>query len=376
VGGGVDPLLSIADNIPVFAGTTVTIPVSILTDADTYVDGATYTVVYETNVLDFVSASRGADFTIANGWSLLVNEDPNGTLNVAMGSASGHSTDATPDLLEILTLTFNVLANAPAGTSDLDIEPVDPNEGGLTWSGDDGSVDVTNLPGDYNRNGRVDVADYIIWRKTLNTSVPNYSGADGDGDGQVDEDDYDVWRDNYGTPGSGSGSSASSVASNEAVPASPAESAAAESAPAEPADSTLLSAEPAPVAVYEPAASVEYVSATAAEIPIVSNTAANDLETATQQDARDEALAGLAASSSSPTTWTRQLRSAAIHPRIVEARFARSDALLIDLAIAAKRDRDDERQESIFDDRNNDDADAFDELFADLETEELAILTR
>ena len=37
--------------------------------------------------------------------------------------------------------------------------------------------------GDYNLNGTVDAADYVVWRKTLGTSVaPPFSGADGDGD--------------------------------------------------------------------------------------------------------------------------------------------------------------------------------------------------
>jgi hypothetical protein len=65
--------------------------------------------------------------------------------------------------------------------------------------------------GDYNLDGNVDAADYIAWRKTFGTSVPNGTGADGDGDGVVDQDDYNVWRTNSGTspyaPGAGSGSS-------------------------------------------------------------------------------------------------------------------------------------------------------------------------
>jgi hypothetical protein len=55
------------------------------------------------------------------------------------------------------------------------------------------------LPGDYNGNSFVDAADYVVWRKTLNTAVmPPYSGADGDGDGQITADDHNVWRTNFG----------------------------------------------------------------------------------------------------------------------------------------------------------------------------------
>jgi hypothetical protein len=45
-------------------------------------------------------------------------------------------------------------------------------------------------PGDYNRDGTVDTADYVVWRKGLGTT---YTQAD-----------YDVWRANFGqTVGSG-----------------------------------------------------------------------------------------------------------------------------------------------------------------------------
>jgi CSLREA domain-containing protein len=70
------------------------------------------------------------------------------------------------------------------------------------------------LPGDYNRNGSVDAADYALWRKTLGASgLSAYSGADGDGDGTVDQDDFGVWRANFGKslPGPASASSLGST---------------------------------------------------------------------------------------------------------------------------------------------------------------------
>jgi hypothetical protein len=60
--------------------------------------------------------------------------------------------------------------------------------------------------GDYNSNGVVDAADYIVWRKTNGqTGVTPGSGADGDGNGTIDSADYDYWRTRYGNSG-GSGS--------------------------------------------------------------------------------------------------------------------------------------------------------------------------
>ncbi len=54
------------------------------------------------------------------------------------------------------------------------------------------------LVGDYNRNGVVDAADYVVWRKTLGQSVPGGSGADGDNNGIIEQNDYSVWRANFG----------------------------------------------------------------------------------------------------------------------------------------------------------------------------------
>lgn len=56
--------------------------------------------------------------------------------------------------------------------------------------------------GDYNNNGKVDAADYVVWRNNLNTNVvlPNDSTP-----GSVTNADYTVWRSNFGQ-GAGSGS--------------------------------------------------------------------------------------------------------------------------------------------------------------------------
>jgi hypothetical protein len=52
------------------------------------------------------------------------------------------------------------------------------------------------LPGDYNDDRMVDAADYVIWRKRLNTStvLPNDSTPGG-----VDANDYEAWRANFGS---------------------------------------------------------------------------------------------------------------------------------------------------------------------------------
>jgi hypothetical protein len=48
--------------------------------------------------------------------------------------------------------------------------------------------EVTALAGDFNGNGKVDAADYVVWRKTMG-----------------DTTSYNLWRANFGKPGSGAG---------------------------------------------------------------------------------------------------------------------------------------------------------------------------
>jgi hypothetical protein len=83
----------------------------------------------------------------------------------------------------------------------------------LTFSGPSSVTQLfpPTLPGDYNRDGAVNGADYALWRHTLNTSVTLFSAADGNGNGSIDSGDYDVWRANFGQP-SGSGSGAIAIA--------------------------------------------------------------------------------------------------------------------------------------------------------------------
>jgi hypothetical protein len=62
------------------------------------------------------------------------------------------------------------VAGPTAGTFDIVIEP---------------------YPGDYNRDRKVDGADYVVWRKMLGaTGLDSYAGADGDGDGDIDPETW------------------------------------------------------------------------------------------------------------------------------------------------------------------------------------------
>lgn len=83
-------------------------------------------------------------------------------------------------------------------------EPGGYDERGGNWvrvSGgrlDIGAVEVQPnlLAGDYNFNGVVDSADYVLWRKLVNSATD--LRADGNGNGVVDSADYDFWRSRIG----------------------------------------------------------------------------------------------------------------------------------------------------------------------------------
>jgi hypothetical protein len=54
------------------------------------------------------------------------------------------------------------------------------------------------LPGDFNLDGNVDGADFVVWAKFNGATNAVYTQGDADFDGNVDSDDYDIWFANYG----------------------------------------------------------------------------------------------------------------------------------------------------------------------------------
>jgi hypothetical protein len=67
------------------------------------------------------------------------------------------------------------------------------------------SVIGLGLTGDYNGNGTVDAADYVVWRSSMGATGSSLP-ADGNGDQVVNHDDYVVWWRNFGKTASASGS--------------------------------------------------------------------------------------------------------------------------------------------------------------------------
>jgi hypothetical protein len=76
------------------------------------------------------------------------------------------------------------------------------------------SVAGLGLAGDYNANGAVDAADYVVWRDNMGATGSSLP-ADGNGDEVVNHDDYLVWRSNFLKT---AGASASTTAAMASVP--------------------------------------------------------------------------------------------------------------------------------------------------------------
>ena len=136
-------------------------------------------------IKDSVAANDG----FLNSWSLKIKGDELSTTTDAQGQYS--------------------FGNLPPGTYNLDVVQAP----GWTKSEDAGAVALLAsqalltanfgerppfLAGDFNSDGVVDSADFLVWRRQTGATVPNFSGADGDGDGDVDQADFTIWRLNFG----------------------------------------------------------------------------------------------------------------------------------------------------------------------------------
>jgi hypothetical protein len=67
----------------------------------------------------------------------------------------------------------------------------------LTLSKGDAAYSLVIAPGDFNGDGSVDAADYVVWRSAHGSATDRR--ADGNGDGNIDNADYDVWQAHFGT---------------------------------------------------------------------------------------------------------------------------------------------------------------------------------
>ena len=134
--------------------------------------GATFNLYFDPSKLTYQSATNGSFWTSGDGWTIFANPNVEpGRVVVSMFNSQGQASALGQGV--IANLSFGVSATAPlGGTSGLDVGAKNPNEGGLVWTEVDGSVVFTNLSGDYNQNGEVDSADYVVWARPTAIRCP------------------------------------------------------------------------------------------------------------------------------------------------------------------------------------------------------------
>ena len=106
------------------------------------------------------------------------------------------------------SVTWGPTVNNGDGSFSANLYAMSTNQGIQAFKFTLSPGSVAAVAGDYNHNGVVDAADYVLWRDTLNQTVTAGTGADGDGDGAITQADYGFWRAHFGNT-SGSGSLAS-----------------------------------------------------------------------------------------------------------------------------------------------------------------------
>jgi hypothetical protein len=139
-----------------------------------------------------------------------------GTLSVSLADLGGGTFTPSPGS----SFTLLTAAKGVGGRFDTLLLPA-----GFQWNVTYGANDVVlsvmglGVAGDYNQNGVVDAADYIVWRGTMGDTGSGLA-ADGNGDMVVNQDDYALWRSNFGRSAAGA-SSAAIRATGVPEPASP-----------------------------------------------------------------------------------------------------------------------------------------------------------
>jgi autotransporter-associated beta strand protein len=92
--------------------------------------------------------------------------------------------------------TFEIVTATGLGGTQFTTTNLPTLSGSLGWSVNYDADSVTlavTTAGDFNNNGKVDGADYVVWRKGLGTTFQ--------------QSDYGVWRSNFGTPGAAAAAS-------------------------------------------------------------------------------------------------------------------------------------------------------------------------
>jgi hypothetical protein len=171
-----------------------------------------YRIASATSSLNFGGWNSLSD----QGISAVDGMDPGTTLGDGVGETwdeAGGSSDALlaeSFLLGSTTLAANdsiALGNGykVGGTPDLTFQYRELGSGSII-TGTITYAAAPGVPGDYNNNGTVDSADYVLWRDHSGAAFQLQNEVASTTPGQVTTDDYNAWRARFGNT-SGSGSS-------------------------------------------------------------------------------------------------------------------------------------------------------------------------
>jgi hypothetical protein len=179
--------------------------------------------VVEASETDFVSVANAADadyysFDVSGPTGLNVLVTPlGGVFNQAVQGSPPSTFDAnarsnlTLAIFDSNGTSFLGLANDTAAGEPEALTSIRLPAAGRYFARVIGSTEIVQMyrldltpaalaelvPGDFNQNGEVDAADYVVWRETLNQTGSGLA-ADANNDMIVDVADYNIWRAHYG----------------------------------------------------------------------------------------------------------------------------------------------------------------------------------
>jgi hypothetical protein len=142
---------------------------------------------FQTPLNDVATAMAGMqiDLTITGPESYELVMDPLGT--AATYTQSGNFRNTGTGSIEWLEFEFYNSPTNPNQATDFYIKSIEI------------IGDAPSVAGDYNENGAVDAADYVIWRKNLGQSFQLPNEVSGVTPGMVTSHDYDEWRKRFGS---------------------------------------------------------------------------------------------------------------------------------------------------------------------------------
>ncbi len=179
------------------------------TNGQVSIVNATAGASFDMNYYEVRSASGSLNIG-AGGWNSIDGNVPASTTTWEKAGGSTANLISETNLLGMSTL--NSSQNVGVGAAYAGTLPAHQDlrffygtkSGGTTLFG--GFVEyVTSsvLLGDFNGNGKVDAADYTLWRNNLGAVEGSLLSGNGNG-GTIDQSDYNLWKSNFGMGGSGS----------------------------------------------------------------------------------------------------------------------------------------------------------------------------